>query len=115
MLPNGQIADASTGLVETLVAVKAAYEGARFAGIACAMKNAGVGVGLPDTGRVRLRVSGGRVHIETGASCIGQGLGTVLMQYVTDELKLPREAVVYGGANSHSPDSGTTSAPAKRS
>ena len=109
VLPNGQIADASTGLVETLVAVKAAYEGARFAGIACAMKNAGVGVGLPDTGRVRLRVSGGRGHIETGASCIGQGLGTVLMQYVTDELKLPREAVVYGGANSHSPDSGTTS------
>lgn len=109
VLPNGQIADASTGLAETLEAVKDAYEGARFAGIACAMKNAGVGVGLPDTGRVRLRVSGGRVHIETGASCIGQGLGTVLVQYVTDELNIPREAVVYGGSNSHSPDSGTTS------
>lgn len=109
VLPNGQIADASTGLVETLEAVKAAYEGARFAGIACAMKNAGVGVGLPDTGRVRLKIRRGRVHIETGASCIGQGLGTVLMQYVTDELKLPREAVVYGGSNSDSPDSGTTS------
>ena len=33
----------------------------------------------------------------------------MLMQYVTDELNLPREAVVYGGSNSHSPDSGTTS------
>lgn len=109
VLPNGQIADASTGLAETLEAVKEAYENAKHAGIACAMKNAGVGVGLPDTGRVRLKVIGGKVHIQTGASCIGQGLGTVLMQYVTDELSLPREAVVYDGSNSLSPDSGTTS------
>ena len=109
VLPNGQIADASTGLVETLEAVKDAYEGAKYAGIACAMKNAGVGVGLPDTGRVRLKIRRGKVHIETGASCIGQGLGTVLVQYVTDELNIPREAVVYGGSNSDSPDSGTTS------
>ena len=112
VLPNGQIADASTGLVETLEAVKDAYEGAKYAGIACAMKNAGVGVGLPDTGRVRLRIIGGRVHIEAGASCIGQGLGTVLMQYVTDELSqsgIDRSDVVYSGSNSLSPDSGTTS------
>jgi aldehyde oxidoreductase len=109
VLPNGQIADDSTGLAETLEAVKSAYEGAKYAGIACAMKNAGVGVGLPDTGRVRLRVADGKVHIEAGASCIGQGLGTVLMQYVTDELSLPRDRVVYGGSNTLSPDSGTTS------
>lgn len=109
VLPNGQIADASTGLAETLEAIKPAYEAAKYAGIACAMKNAGVGVGLPDTGRVRLRVQGGKVHIQAGASCIGQGLGTVLMQYVTDELELPRESVVYDGASSLSPDSGTTS------
>ncbi len=108
-LPNGQIVDESTGLVETLLAVKEIYENAPRAGIACAMKNAGVGVGLPDTGRVRLRVAGGKVHILTGASCIGQGLGTVLVQFVAEALKLPRERVVYGGSNSDSPDSGTTS------
>ena len=48
VLPNGQIADASTGIAETLEAVKEIYEQAPYAGIACAMKNAGVGVGLPD-------------------------------------------------------------------
>ena len=50
-LPNGQIVDASTGLVETLEAVKDIFESSKYAGIACAMKNAGVGVGLPDFGR----------------------------------------------------------------
>ena len=68
-LPNGQIVDESTGLVETLEAVREQYESAEYAGIACAMKNAGVGVGLPDTGRVRLAVRDGRLHIHAGASC----------------------------------------------
>ena len=109
-LPNGQIVDASTGLVETLEAVREQYEAASYAGIACAMKNAGVGVGLPDTGRVRLVVKDGKVHIHTGASCIGQGLGTVLVQIVCETTGLPREAVVYAPPNTgNSPDSGTTS------
>ena len=110
-LPNGQIADATTGLAETLLAVKDAYESARYAGIACAMKNAGLGVGIPDTGRTRLLVEGGKVHILAGASCIGQGLGTVLVQIVCDQTGLPVEQVVYEHSNTYeAPDSGTTSA-----
>ena len=109
-LPNGQIVDESTGLVETLEAVREQYESAEYAGIACAMKNAGVGVGLPDTGRVRLAVQDGRLHIHAGASCIGQGLGTVLVQIVCETTGLPRESVVYAPPNTgNSPDSGTTS------
>nr|WP_326164531.1 selenium-dependent xanthine dehydrogenase [uncultured Oscillibacter sp.] len=109
-LPNGQIVDESTGLAETLEAVRPYYEGARYAGLACAMKNAGVGVGIPDTGRVRLSVEGGKVHIFAGASCIGQGLGTVLTQMVCDRTGLRREDVVYERSNTYSaPDSGTTS------
>lgn len=109
-LPNGQIVDESTGLVETLEAVREQYESAEYAGIACAMKNAGVGVGLPDTGRVRLAVRDGRLHIHAGASCIGQGLGTVLVQVVCETTGLPRESVVYAPPNTgNSPDSGTTS------
>src|SRR5699024_6475694 len=74
VLPNGQIVGPETGLVETLEAVKPYYDAAKYVGIACAMKNSGVGVGLPDTGRCRLVVEDGKVHIEAGASCIGQGL-----------------------------------------
>ncbi len=109
-LPNGQIVDNSTGLAETLLAVKEQYEAAQYAGIACAMKNAGVGVGLPDTGRVRLTVEQGKVVIRAGASCIGQGLGTVLVQMVCTALGLHRDQVEYVRANTfNAPDSGTTS------
>ena len=109
-LPNGQIVDDSTGLAETLLAVKEQFENAKVAGIACAMKNAGVGVGLPDTGRVRLTIEKGKVVIRSGASCIGQGLGTVLVQIVCTTLGLKRSQVEYVRANTfNAPDSGTTS------
>ena len=110
VLPNGQIADASTGIAETLEAVKEIYEQAPYAGIACAMKNAGVGVGLPDWGRCRLLVQNKMVQIHAGASCIGQGLGTVLTQVVSQTAQIPVEQIWYCPANtSNSPDSGTTS------
>lgn len=109
-LPNGQIVDESTGLAETLEAVKDAYENSPYTGIACAMKNAGVGVGLPDWGRARLLVRNGRVEIHSGASCIGQGLGTVLVQMVSEILSLKREEIYYDASNTWTaPDSGTTS------
>lgn len=110
VLPNGQIADASTGVAETLEAVKEVYESEPYAGIACAMKNAGVGVGLPDWGRCRLLVKGGKVQIHVGASCIGQGLGTVLTQVISETAGLTLEEIEYCRPNTaNSPDSGTTS------
>jgi len=109
-LPNGQIVDESTGLAETLTAVKPYYDSAKYVGLACAMKNAGVGVGIPDTGRVRLVVRDGQIHIFSGASCIGQGLGTVLTQMVFEQTGTPRGAIVYERSNTFdAPDSGTTS------
>ena len=115
VLPNGQIVDESTGLVETLEAIKPAYDAAVAAGdpvgIACAMKNAGVGVGIPDWGRCKLIVEDdGKVHIYSGASCIGQGLGTVLVQTVVTCTGLRRGDVVYERSNTWiAPDSGDTS------
>ena len=110
VMPNGQIAPPSTGLVETLEAVKEIFENHKNAGIACAMKNAGVGVGIPDTGRCILSVQDGKVHIRSGASCIGQGLGTVLTQIVGSMLHCDGSDIVYEAANTvNAPDSGTTS------
>lgn len=110
VLPNGQIADASTAVAETLEAVKDIYDSEPYAGIACAMKNAGVGVGLPDWGRCRLLVKGGKVQIHTGASCIGQGLGSVLVQVLSETTGLTLDEIEYCRPNtSMAPDSGTTS------
>lgn len=109
-LPNGQIVDDSTGLVETLEAVKDIVEKNKYVGLACAMKNAGVGVGIPDTGRCSLAVKDGKLHIRAGASCIGQGLGTVLVQMVCESTGLTREQLVYDASNTiNAPDSGVTS------
>lgn len=109
-LPNGQLAGPETALAETLEAVKDIYESHPRAGIACAMKNAGVGVGLPDYGRCRVTVEEGKMHIRTGATCIGQGLGTVLVQICCETTGLPVENIVYHGSETHNaPDSGVTS------
>ena len=109
-MPNGQIVDASAGLAETLEAVKPYVDSAKYVGLACGMKNSGVGVGIPDTGRVRLLVREGKVHILAGASCCGQGLGTVLTQMVCEQLGLGRDQVVYERSSTfEAPNSGTTS------
>ncbi len=111
-LPNGQLADVSTALKETLLAVKPYFDEAPkdSVGIACAMKNAGVGVGLPDKGRAKLKVEGGVVYIYTAASDIGQGCQTVFCQDVAQATDLPVSRIRNGIANTeNSPDSGTTS------
>ena len=110
-LPNGQITDRSTALKETLLAVKDVYEqNADHAGIACAMKNSGVGVGLPDKGRCKLAVRNGVVELYSAASDIGQGCATVFLQMLAEATGLPLEKLRNMGANSEvAPDSGTTS------
>ena len=111
ILPNGQIADPSTALKETLEAVKPYFEAhPGRAGIACAMKNAGVGVGLPDKGRARLTIENGVVTIYSAASDIGQGCLTVFCQDVAEATGLPLSRIRNGIANTeNAPDSGTTS------
>lgn len=111
VLPNGQIADCSTALKETLEAVKDVYEkNKEHAGIACAMKNAGVGVGLPDKGRAKLVVNNGIVEIYAAASDIGQGCATVFIQMLSETTGLALSKIKNMGSNSEvAPDSGTTS------
>lgn len=111
ILPNGQIADISTALKETLEAVKDVYEQNRdHAGIACAMKNSGVGVGLPDKGRAKLVIEDGVCVIYCAASDIGQGCLTVFCQDVAEATGLPLRRIRNGNPSTElSPDSGTTS------
>jgi selenium-dependent xanthine dehydrogenase len=115
-LPNGQIADEGTGMVETLEAVKADFEKYEadpnyFVGIASAMKNAGIGVGLADVGRCILRVRDGKVVTGSSAAAIGQGLQTITLQMVCQTTGLAPEQVIVGHPDTkYTPDSGTTTA-----
>lgn len=115
-LPNGQIADEGTAMVETLEAVKEEFERYEkdpnyFVGIASAMKNAGVGVGVQDIGRCNLKIINGKVHARSSAGAIGQGIQTVLLQIVCETTGLqPDSIVVEHPDTKYTPDSGTTTA-----
>lgn len=111
VLPNGQIADETTALVETLDAVRPILQRNPKAGIACAMKNSGLGVGVPDFGRCRIEVLDGKLHLHSSAACIGQGMGTVQTQFIREITGLPLEKIVYHVPDtSNSPDAGNTTA-----
>jgi selenium-dependent xanthine dehydrogenase len=83
---TGQKLTASVGLKKTLELVKAQYKAARFAGIACGIKNTGIGNGVPETGRARLVVAadGKSVDLLQGYTEMGQGLYTICMQVASD-------------------------------
>jgi aldehyde oxidoreductase len=116
VLPNGQIADEGTAMAETLEAVKEDFDKYEadpnyYVGIASAMKNAGLGVGVPDPGRCNLKVIDGKVHVRSSAAAIGQGLQTVLLQMVCETTGLtPDNIVVEHPDTKYTPDAGTTTA-----
>lgn len=115
-LPNGQLADSGTAMAETLEAVKEDFEKYEadsnyFVGIASAMKNAGVGVGVPDIGRCNLKIINGKVHARSSAGAIGQGIQTVLLQIICETTGLnPNQINIEHPDTKYTPDSGTTTA-----
>jgi xanthine dehydrogenase molybdenum-binding subunit len=89
---TGQLMTASCGIRQTLEAVKDIYQKAKYAGIACGIKNTGIGNGMDDSGRMLIRVlEGGRLEILTGYTEMGQGLFTILCQVVSEETGLDPE------------------------
>jgi selenium-dependent xanthine dehydrogenase len=112
---TGQVLEDDVRLLDTLRAVESAYREAVAAGqavgVACAIKNVGIGVGVPDVGRVRVEVRGGRVFVFTGAACMGQGLEQVLRNIACGAIEIPADRVeVVLGDTARTPDSGVTTA-----
>ena len=110
-MATGQIAGPDTAFKETLLAVKEIYQTNNVAGIACAIKNTGLGVGVPDTSRVKITVRNGKAWVLTSAACVGQGLATILTQLVSETISLPAEEIEVGAPDTFlTPDAGTTTA-----
>jgi len=96
---TGQVLDKSVGAKKTLLAVKEEYYRARQAGravgIACGIKNSGIGNGAEEWGKVRLVVEqDGSVSIYNGYTEMGQGLLTVLIQFAVEVTGLPASIFV---------------------
>ena len=89
---TGQKLDKPFGLDKTMLAVRDIFRSEKYAGIACGIKNVGIGNGMPDPGKALLRVEpDGRVSVRTGYTEMGQGLFTVTIQTAVQETGLPPE------------------------
>lgn len=74
------------GLRECLQAVKADFQKAKYAGIACAIKNSGVGNAMTDESEVKIEiVNPERVIIHHGWTEMGQGIHTMAIQTLHEE------------------------------
>lgn len=84
---TGQVLGPGVGLKKTLLAVKDVYRSAKYAGIACAVKNVGVGNGLPEYGFASVQVQeDGTILVRHSWTEMGQGVHTVLQQVACEEL-----------------------------
>ena len=110
-LANGQLADKTTAIRQCLEEIKEIYDKNPKAGLAAALKNTGLGVGVTDTGRAIVSVEDGKVHVRTGAARVGQGLDCVALQIACQTLDISPEMVVIEAPDSNrTPNSGTTTA-----
>lgn len=106
---TGQKLTKPFGLRKTLEAVREIYRGAKFAGIACGIKNVGIGNGLPEAGRASMAVEAdGKVIIRTGFTEMGQGLFTILVQTAVTETGLPASTFEVLADTTHGNDCGQT-------
>jgi len=85
---TGQVLEKSVGVRKTLEAVKDAYYAAKNAGksvgIACGIKNSGIGNGVSEWGKCRLVVEKDlSVSLYNGYTEMGQGLLTILQQFAS--------------------------------
>jgi len=86
MTSTGQIIRAGAGVKETLLSVKDIFRNAKYAGIACGIKNTGIGNGMADEGRIRIEIiSGEKVILHHGWTEMGQGVNTMAVQFLCEE------------------------------
>lgn len=86
MTATGQVIEGGAGARATLLAVKDAFYAAKYAGIACGIKNTGIGNGMPDAASARITiVAPDKVTIDHGWTEMGQGVNTIATQVVANE------------------------------
>lgn len=86
MTATGQVLGAGVGVRACLLALKDRFYAEKNAGLACGIKNTGIGNGITDDSEVKIEVvSGSKVIIHHGWTEMGQGVHTVARQVVRQE------------------------------
>jgi selenium-dependent xanthine dehydrogenase len=108
---TGQRLGPGVGLKKTLLAVRDSYHREACAGIACGLKNTGIGNGVTEYGRAILRPeSDGTITLFHSWTEMGQGVHTVLRQIACEALGLEPEQVRVVVDTEHELDTGLTTA-----
>ncbi|MBS1255556.1 MAG: putative xanthine dehydrogenase subunit D [Deltaproteobacteria bacterium] len=82
---TGQKITSGIGIQKTLLAVKEQFQNAKYAGIACGMKNTGIGNGVADEGKVKVVIdSPTKITIHHGWTEMGQGVFTMAVQFLCE-------------------------------
>lgn len=94
MTSTGQIIHAGSGVRQTLLAVKDVFKKAKYAGIACGIKNTGIGNGMADEGKVKIEIiSDKKVILNHGWTEMGQGVNTMAVQFLCEETGIDPDVV----------------------
>lgn len=94
MTATGQILGEGVGVRACLLALKERFYEAKYAGIACGIKNSGVGNGMTDFSDVRITIQkSGRVLIEHGWTEMGQGIHNMAIQTLCQETGITADLI----------------------
>lgn len=89
MTATGQIIEGGAGIRATLEALREEFANAKIAGIACGLKNTGIGNGMPDESSARITIAAeDKIIVDHGWTEMGQGVNTVVTQVVSNETGL---------------------------
>jgi aldehyde oxidoreductase len=89
MTASGQVLGRGVGVRACLLALKEKFTSAPDAGLACGIKNTGIGNGIVDDSLVKIEIiSGSKLVIHHGWTEMGQGVHTVARQVVCQETGL---------------------------
>ena len=112
MTTTGHVLGKGIGLRQCLEAVKEAFNKNSNAGLACAIKNCGIGNGLVEVSETRLKVIGpNRIELHHGWTEMGQGLHTMARQVLSEAADLDDSvSIVVKSSTGADATSGTTTA-----
>ncbi|MCA9965911.1 MAG: selenium-dependent xanthine dehydrogenase [Anaerolineales bacterium] len=111
MTATGQVIEAGAGAKATLLAVKDEFYNAKYAGLACGIKNTGVGNGMPDSSKARITiVAADKVLIDHGWTEMGQGVHTMALQTLVNETGIPPHIIEVQVDTASGQESGMTTA-----
>ncbi|MCS6842948.1 MAG: selenium-dependent xanthine dehydrogenase [Caldilineales bacterium] len=111
MTATGQVIEGGAGLRATLEAVKDQFYAAKYAGLACGIKNTGIGNGVNDAAQVRITVEApDRVVLDHGWTEMGQGVHTVAVQALCTETGIDPRFVEVRVDTAYGQEAGMTTA-----